>query len=154
MNPRVLMIGGRLSSFLLGTAVAAITIAGIRLIPIQRCFRILNRACTVARNRAGRLDRYALIRVSDDLWAAGAVGRRMPGATCLVNAMVAKYLLARRGLDAALEIGVAPSRPVPSFAHAWLELDGQVVLGGETSPEVFTPFPQLPAFANGRFDRR
>ena len=76
-----------------------------------------------------------------DLWDAQAVGRRIgadvaraarlvPGATCLVQALAAQWLITRSGASAALRFGVARgARGVE--AHVWLESGGQVVLGGD-----------------------
>lgn len=65
-------------------------------------------------------------------------GRFCPaGTSCLKEALVLSRLLAQRGIPATLRIGVADQ--AGSFAaHAWMEQDGQVVLGaGNVS--AYTP---------------
>jgi hypothetical protein len=64
--------------------------------------------------------------------AIGRASRLVPGASCLVRAVAARALLADAGIRAQVCIGVQPrDRRVPgSFAHAWLERDGRVLLGG------------------------
>jgi hypothetical protein len=62
-------------------------------------------------------------------WAVRAAGRRLPGGTCLVEALAAQLLLARHGHRSDLKIGVAQSEG--NFeAHAWVEIDGRIVVGG------------------------
>lgn len=52
----------------------------------------------------------------------------IPYASCLTQALAARTLLRRYGQAADLKIGVA--RENGKFeAHAWLEIDGQIVLG-------------------------
>jgi hypothetical protein len=68
--------------------------------------------------------------------------RYIPGASCLTQALAAQVLLRRAGLDTMLRIGVK-KEPVEGFkAHAWLECDGVIVVGGEVMPQ-FTPLPPI-----------
>lgn len=61
-------------------------------------------------------------------WAVQVMGRFVPGSTCLVQALSGQILLARYGYSSLVKIGV--SRSKGEFeAHAWLENEGQVVLG-------------------------
>jgi hypothetical protein len=57
-------------------------------------------------------------------------GRYCPaGTSCLKEALVLSWLMARRGMPATLRIGVG--RQGGMFAaHAWLERDGRIILGG------------------------
>jgi len=62
-------------------------------------------------------------------WAVAVASRYVPKATCLVQALAGQALLARRGQASRLHIGVA--KPEGLFeAHAWLEWEGHVLLGG------------------------
>jgi len=62
-------------------------------------------------------------------WAVAVASRYVPKATCLVKALAGQALLARRGQPCRLHIGVAkPEGRVA--AHAWLEWEGRVLLGG------------------------
>jgi Transglutaminase-like superfamily len=61
-------------------------------------------------------------------WAIAAAGRRVPGATCLVQALAAQVLLARHGHVAELRIGMARATEGIE-AHAWLERDGEPIFG-------------------------
>ena len=58
-----------------------------------------------------------------------AAGRRIPGATCLTQALALRYLLQKRGIRSELEIGVG--KDANGFkAHAWLAVEGRVIHGG------------------------
>jgi hypothetical protein len=63
------------------------------------------------------------------VWAVRAASGRVPGATCLTQALAARLLLGRRGLPSELRIGVARSPSNDVEAHAWLECRGEVVIG-------------------------
>jgi Transglutaminase-like superfamily len=61
-------------------------------------------------------------------WAVEAIARRIPRASCLTQALAADAMLRRSGRLPDLHIGVA--REGSAFeAHAWLELDGTVLVG-------------------------
>jgi hypothetical protein len=62
-------------------------------------------------------------------WAVAAIGRRLPGATCLVQALAARILLGRQGTPALVRIGVAREPGGRLKSHAWVESEGAVVLG-------------------------
>lgn len=71
-------------------------------------------------------------------WAVDCVSRAVPGATCLTQALAAQILLSRRGHASRLRIGVARGPGGGLLAHAWLETNGVVVLGG-SNLESYTP---------------
>ena len=59
-------------------------------------------------------------------------GRRSPWrTTCLRQALLLWFLLARRGIVSELRLGVEKSVEGDLAAHAWVERDGQVLIGGE-----------------------
>ena len=63
-------------------------------------------------------------------WAVGALSRRLPGMTCLVQSLAAHALLRRHGHRPALHIGVREGGNEPQLdAHAWVECEGRVVAG-------------------------
>ena len=77
------------------------------------------------------------------IWAVERAVERFPAVgTCLTQAMAAHVLLARRGHDSNLRIGVRRDAAGRFDAHAWLELNG-VVLIGEAGRAGFTPMPAL-----------
>src|SRR5207248_4569283 len=65
------------------------------------------------------------------IWAVDAASRRIPGAgTCLPRALAAQAMLARHGFPASFRIGVGRTDDGTFVAHAWVESDGEVVIGG------------------------
>ena len=63
-------------------------------------------------------------------WAVRVTAKRIPGATCLTQAIAGQYLLAHAGHDARIRIGVARDADGAFNAHAWLLCNDAVVLGG------------------------
>jgi hypothetical protein len=74
-------------------------------------------------------------------WAVGAASRRIPRATCLTQAVAAQLLLRRFGYASSLCLGVARGSKGEFLAHAWVERDGRVLIGGPQS----LGFTRLPA---------
>ena len=81
------------------------------------------------------------------VWAVEAVSRRVPGATCLTQALAAKVLLRCFGQGAQLCLGVARASDGTFRAHAWLERNGRPVLGG-AGIQSLVRLPQLPDAAD------
>jgi hypothetical protein len=75
-------------------------------------------------------------------WAVNAIGRRLPGSTCLVEALAARLLLARHRHRSTLGIGVGRDANQKFVAHAWVEVDGRIVVGGR-SDRRYSSLPQL-----------
>lgn len=65
-------------------------------------------------------------------WAVCAVGRRIPGATCLVQALAAEEMLLRHGHPAEIRFGAAKEAGKVFVAHAWVVSGGKVLVGGES----------------------
>lgn len=63
-------------------------------------------------------------------WAVRNVSRLIPGASCLTQAMALHHLLARAGHASVVRIGVAVDEARKFRAHAWLEHEGAVIIGG------------------------
>jgi hypothetical protein len=77
-------------------------------------------------------------------WAVTTAGRRLPfQTTCLVDGLVARVMLRRRGYLARLRLGVQPRSPEGSLkAHAWVECDGKVVVGHAEDLHRYTPLQE------------
>lgn len=64
------------------------------------------------------------------VWSVNAASEWVPKATCLTRALATQALLARYGQPALIHIGVAKDPDGRVEGHAWLEIEGKIVLGG------------------------
>lgn len=74
--------------------------------------------------------------------AASLAATLVPAASCLTQVLTTQMLLRRRGLIGRLRIGVEHGPQGMLATHAWIEYNGQVIIGG--TPEDLarlTPFP-------------
>lgn len=78
------------------------------------------------------------------VWAVRVASRYMPGIKCLARALTTQVLLGRRGYQTQLRIGVAKGQGGLE-AHAWVESQGRVVIGGLKDLERYTLLPDLEA---------
>jgi hypothetical protein len=69
------------------------------------------------------------------------VSRSVPRATCLTQALALDGLLRRHGHAGKIRIGVAKDTGGALTAHAWVESDGSVLIGGDEAAR-FTPLTQ------------
>lgn len=67
--------------------------------------------------------------------AIRAASRCVPFATCLTQSLALRWMLARHGCVAILNLGVRNPLGGRLQAHAWLEVDGRVILGDPGSVE-------------------
>jgi hypothetical protein len=130
---------GRGLFLLAGAIVLAVRIV-LWILPSAMIMRIVQRLSD-ARARETRAPGPPVESVT---WAVEAVSRRIPQATCLTQALSAQLLLRRFGYDSRLCLGVARSPRGEFRAHAWLEREGSVVIGGAES-SAFTRLPALSA---------
>jgi hypothetical protein len=111
---------------------------------------LLRTALVVAFSRVGlcvfsfvRLKDYLARRATDHpipqdvpvaslVWAIRTTAAYIPRATCLTQVLAAKYQLERSGRRSRIHIGVANENG-RFLAHAWLECEGETVLGGEVA---------------------
>jgi hypothetical protein len=112
---------------------------GLWLLPFQTVRRLL---VTITRTAAvlPMPDHTTIERVA---WAVEVVSRYVPMATCLVQALAMQVLLGHLGHPTSLRIGVARNAAGEFEAHAWVECEGRVVIGGTDAPWRFTPLPPL-----------
>lgn len=57
------------------------------------------------------------------------VSKYVPAASCLTQALATQILVGRRGQPASLQIGVTKSAMGNLRAHAWLESNGEIIIG-------------------------
>lgn len=122
---------------------ALVTVVGVRLalwmLPFERVRAL---AMRVGRRPPGTPDPSP----AEDqwiAWAVAAVAVRVPGATCLTQALATHILLHRAGCTGYLRISVTRQTP-GTHAHAWVEtFDGEVLIG-DRDVEPLTLLPPLP----------
>jgi hypothetical protein len=86
-------------------------------------------------------------------WAVAVASQYVPASTCLVQALAAKGLLARIGYAAELRIGVAKNAGGRLEAHAWLEHNGCVLIGGNQDLARYTLLPAWDSAMHGEMSR-
>lgn len=74
-------------------------------------------------------------------WAVLAASRFVPGATCLVQAIVGQRLFLRAGYAAEVKIGVTRDEDGAVAAHAWLVSEGEVFIGRDAREYSEMPVP-------------
>lgn len=94
------------------------------IMPLERVRRL------VAKHRAQGAPDESVERI---VWAVSVASRYIPSATCLVQAVAAQTLLTQHGIVAQLHVGVALSDNGQFQAHAWIEHEGRIVIGGVQS---------------------
>jgi hypothetical protein len=89
-------------------------------------YGMLRRALAIVKRRSGF--RHSQSRIG---WAVNAVGRRLPGRTCLSEALAADVMLGRRGYASRVRLGIRKTGGSSDAreAHAWVECGGMIVTG-------------------------
>ena len=78
----------------------------------------------------------SIARVDEELsedqlaWAVAAASRFIPKATCLTQALALQLFLQQAGHQARLHIGVEEEKKGSLQAHAWVESEGRILIGG------------------------
>lgn len=74
------------------------------------------------------------------VWAVTVSSRYTPGgAKCLARALTTQILMSRYGYVGELRIGVAKGEQGQFLAHAWVESQGQIVIGYLQDLSRYTP---------------
>jgi hypothetical protein len=104
--------------------------------------RVLQPACGLVEVPT---DRTNTARVQDICKAVVIAARYVPGATCLVQSITGSTMLRHAGCVAELKIGVWKDSS-DFHAHAWLEKESSILLGGETAEytQLSTPSHMSP----------
>ena len=77
------------------------------------------------------------------VWAVERASERVPQATCLTQALAIQILLARRGYHSQIHIGVAKNKEGLFQAHAWVECEGRILVGGRNGLSNWAPLTAL-----------
>jgi len=100
----------------------------LRVLPFTSVRRHLDRVAGRGRRReAGAPGRE--VDAGRIIWAVRAAASRLPGTTCLIEALAADTMLRRCGHPSSLKIGVRRGSLTPLDAHAWVECHGRPVVG-------------------------
>jgi hypothetical protein len=120
------------------TAMTVACRAALRIAPFRKVHSFVEKPRQAGVSVRSPRDAYQIA------WAASTAGKwLLPNRPCLTQALVLKYLYDRRGFPATLRIGVKKSDDNKLLAHAWVESNGQVVIGGSTSPDEYRAFPEF-----------
>lgn len=114
---------------LVGTALLLGVIRlGLRSIPFRTVRRVVNWLAQWSSRSARRADRFSVDRL---VWAVTVTSRYVPKATCLTQVLATQVLLGRYGHQPAqLRVGIARGKGGQLEAHAWLENQSKVLVGG------------------------
>jgi hypothetical protein len=106
-----------------------ITLSAIRLSLWMFPFKVLNRwLCAFAATESD--DRVFEWNVIENVTAAVQMcSRCVPYASCLTQALATRTLLGLRGQYSQLKIGVGRDEDGKFMAHAWVEIDGKIIIG-------------------------
>jgi hypothetical protein len=97
---------------------------GLELFPFSTLRKLLDRL----RIKLGSLKK----KFSEEqlVWSVTVVSRYIPKATCLAQALTTQFLLQQAGHQACLHIGVTEADEGRLKAHAWVESQGRILMGG------------------------
>ncbi len=98
---------------------------GLLLLPFQNLTRLLEAVYGRGSNQSKGGDN----RVDRVLWAVETASRYVPRTTCLSRALAAQALLGQIGYPTSLRIGVKRGEQNALHTHAWLEAEGNVLIG-------------------------
>jgi len=120
-------------------AIAAILLSGLVRVALWTLpFRWIKRVVESSASSRPLAGKFTSRQVS---WAVRLASRYVPRATCLTQAVTAQTLLNWSGLKSSLHIGVARE---PKFAaHAWVEHEGRILIGGAEESELYSPILSL-----------
>lgn len=113
--------------------------AALWLLPSGHIVRAVRRLTSAPGRTAPGAGRVPATRV---VWAVEAASRRVPRASCLTQAVAAHLLLRAHGWTSQLCLGVAREGHGGFRAHAWLEREGRILIGGEEARRL-TRLPDL-----------
>ena len=110
---------------------------GLKLLPFQTLRRLLARMAQPIRT----LQEAEKASVDKVGWAVMVASHYIPGARCLAQALATQVLLERRGYPTQLRIGFTRDKGGQMSAHAWVESEGRVAIGGAGNMARYIPVP-------------
>lgn len=115
-----------------GIVLVALVRLGLWLLP----FRTIQRVCAYFGRPAGSGSAGG---TKEIVWTVRLASRYVPRATCLVQALATQILLGRRGYAGQVHIGVALNGKSGFRAHAWVESQGEILIGGSEELDGYAP---------------
>ena len=107
-------------------------------------FRTVRQMPTRARRRSDGSPRSGRPSPDRVAWAVTVASRYLPAVTCLTQALATQTLLSWYGHPTNLRIGVMKDESGQLQAHAWVESEGAIVIGGpETQLQRYTSLTAL-----------
>jgi hypothetical protein len=123
---------------------AFLLLGGFRLalwfLPLKTLWRVSAKRSSI--DTKVKIHRFSPERIA---WAITVASLYIPKATCLSQALATKVLLARYGYQSNLQIGVVKGDIGQLEAHAWVESDGKVIIGGSNLDR----YSRLPSLEKG-----
>jgi hypothetical protein len=131
---------------------ASVLVTLVRLCLGRISFSTLRRLATGSGARGGRAGVPDATLGDLAVWAVEAASHCLPGrTTCLTRALAVQGMLARSGQASRLHVGVVRGQQRRLEAHAWVEYNGRIIVGG--SPSDVGQFTPLAAFGVETMDR-
>jgi hypothetical protein len=113
---------------------------GLSLLRFQTLRRLLGKVSATGMQEAPP-ERRLIRKV---VWSVNVISAYLPFfRNCLNRALATQVLLGRRGQQVNLRIGVKRDPEGEFKAHAWIESEGRIVLGGLDDLWQMTPLPPL-----------
>ena len=76
-------------------------------------------------------------------WLAKRASNFVPGATCLVQALAGKVIFGLYSYEPTIVIGVKKGDLGDIHSHAWLEYDGQIIIGNLEDIDEYVQITKL-----------
>ncbi|WP_404787085.1 lasso peptide biosynthesis B2 protein [Altericista sp. CCNU0014] len=122
---------------------------GLWLLPFEKLWKLLLRLGKLRqRSNSTAIDPKMYGRAAQKaIWAVNTSCKFTPGgAKCLTRALTVKVLLDRWNCPSDFKIGVIKNSADRLEAHAWIEMQGQVIIGQLSNLDRYTPMPPLPTY--------
>ena len=115
---------------------------GLWLLPFRNLRSLVDRRMARALKPPAEAPEVTYRRIRRVTWAVSRLSRYVPKATCLTQALTTQLLLYREGYPSRIQIGVGKGDNDKFQAHAWVEYEGWIVIGGRGA-EMVTPITSL-----------
>lgn len=110
---------------------------GLKLLPFQTLRSLLARLS----QPTAKLQMSDPTDVDRVVWAVMVASRYVRGVRCLAQALATQVLLEQRGYPTDLRIGFTRIKGGQMLAHAWVESEGRVVIGGTGNMACYIRVP-------------